>query len=147
MRPDFARDHSGLRLAAVQFVQFTAVGGVGLFVDMGALWVALQILALDAYAGRVFSYLVAATFTWVCNRAITFKSARPGGLLGQWARYLMANAFGAVVNFAIYALVVRNFRAWFPSLEPSLIPYVGVALGSAAGLIVNFTASKRFVFR
>ena len=106
MRPDVARDRSGLRLAAVQFLQFTAIGGVGLFVDMGALWVALQVLLLDAYAGRVFSYLVAATFTWVCNRAITFKSASPGGLLGQWARYLMANAFGAVVNFAIYALVI-----------------------------------------
>lgn len=147
MRARVGRDLAGPRLAAVQFLQFTVIGGVGLFVDMGALWVALQLLMLDAYAGRVFSYLVAATFTWICNRAITFRSAKPGGLFGQWARYLVANAFGAVVNFAIYALVIHNAQGWFPGIEASIIPFVGVALGSAAGLIVNFTASRRFVFR
>lgn len=132
---------------AIQLLQFAAIGGVGLFVDMGALWAALEVLGLGPYAGRLASYLVAATFTWACNRAITFKGAGSDGILGQWAKFLMVNAFGGLVNFATYAIVMQTAQHWTPFLAPTFVPYFGVVLGSAAGILLNFTATRRFVFR
>ncbi|WP_309646295.1 GtrA family protein [Phenylobacterium sp.] len=132
---------------AVQFVLFAAIGGLGMFVDMAALWFALNILAVGPYLGRVISYLFAATFTWACNRAITFRGVGSGILLAQWAKFLMVNTFGATANFAVYAIALRYLGRWLPHVDPSFAPYIGVALGSATGLIFNFVASKRLVFR
>ena len=68
-----------------QLIRFAAVGVGGLFVHMGALWVALQLVGLNLYVRRVFSYLVAATFTWACNRTLTFAGAGADGAVRQWA--------------------------------------------------------------
>jgi putative flippase GtrA len=132
-----------------QLVRFAAVGVGGLFVDMGALWVALQLVGLNLYAGRVFSYLVAATFTWACNRTLTFAGAGADGAMRQWARFIFFNAIGGSVNFAVYVLVAVKLReayAWTGQLS-AMLPYLGVACGSVSGLAFNFLASKFLVFR
>ena len=132
-----------------QFVRFAAVGVGGLFVDMGALWVALRLFGLNLYAGRVFSYLVAATFTWACNRTLTFAGAPADRALRQWARFILFNAIGGIVNFAVYVLVavkLRDAYAWTGQVS-AMLPYLGVACGSVSGLAFNFLASKFLVFR
>jgi putative flippase GtrA len=132
-----------------QFVRFAAVGAGGLFVDMGALWVALRLLGLNLYAGRVFSYLIAATFTWACNRSLTFAGAGGDGAVRQWSRFILFNAIGGIVNFAVYVLVAVKLREsydWTAQVA-AMLPYLGVACGSVSGLAFNFLASKFFVFR
>jgi putative flippase GtrA len=118
---------------------------------MGALWFALDVLQLNLYFGRVFSFFVAATFTWGCNRAYTFRDSGTGGLFRQWLKFLGVNAVGGLVNFAVYVAVIHQLsgllvreelQAWLP-----YVPYAGVAAGSLSGLFVNFTASKRLIFR
>jgi putative flippase GtrA len=61
--------------------------------------------------------------------------------VSQWGRFLAANALGGVVNYAVYAVLV--------TLVPvvAAYPVLGVAAGSLAGLVFNFTASKKWVFR
>jgi putative flippase GtrA len=130
-------------------VRFAAVGVGGLFVDMGALWVALQLLGLNLYAGRVFSFLIAATFTWACNRSLTFAGASADGAMRQWARFILFNAIGGIVNFTVYVLVAVKLREaydWSGEAR-AMLPYLGVACGSVSGLAFNFLASKRLVFR
>lgn len=136
-----------------QFLTFALIGVGGLFVDMAALAVALHLLGLDPYGGRVFSYLMAATFTWYMNRRFTFTGVSRRGALRQWARFLVANAVGALVNYGVYVLVLRT-GPWavsavglWPGLFTDLLPYAGVAAGSVSGLIFNFVLSKKLVFR
>ena len=132
-----------------QFIRFSAIGVGGLLVDMAALWTALQLIGLNLYTGRVFSFLIAATFTWGCNRSLNFAGARTDRALHQWSRFILFNSIGGIVNFAIYVLVavtLRDAYAW-PGQIASLLPYLGVALGSISGLVFNFLASKFFVFR
>ncbi|OYQ32615.1 hypothetical protein CHU95_17715 [Niveispirillum lacus] len=136
-----------------QFATFALIGVGGLFVDMAALAVALHLLALDPYGGRVFSYLMAATFTWYMNRQFTFTGVSRRGAIRQWARFLAANAVGAVVNYGVYVLVL-NTGPWvmgviglWPAVLTALLPYAGVAAGSISGLVFNFILSKRLVFR
>ena len=116
---------------------------------MAALWAGLELLGLSLYTGRVFSYLVAATFTWAGNRSLTFANAPDIGALRQWARFVFFNALGGLVNFAVYVLVAIKLREFFALADPvdALLPYVGVACGSVSGLALNFLASKFLVFR
>lgn len=132
-----------------EFLRFTTVGFVALFVDMGALWFALNVLSLNFYFGRVFSFLVAATFTWGFNRLYTFRGGREDNLLVQWAKFLSVNAFGGLVNFAVYVAVLHQGRALLADRPDWMVfvPYLGVAAGSASGLLFNFAASKRLIFR
>lgn len=132
-----------------QFATFAAIGGAGLLVDMAALWVALQPLGLDPFVGRLFSYLCAASFTWWLNREFTFRGASRRAALRQWARFLGANAVGAAVNYAVYAVVllVAPLTGLWPLGWEALIPYAGVAAGSVSGLVFNFTLSRLVVFR
>ena len=54
------------RSSREELFRFTLVGAAGFFVDAGALTLAMQALGFGLYSGRVFSYLCAATFTWIC---------------------------------------------------------------------------------
>lgn len=140
---------ASLKIFDRQFISFAAIGVGGLFVDMAALWAALQLIGLNLYAGRLFSFLVAATFTWACNRALTFASSRTDGVFRQWARFIGFNGIGGIVNFAVYVLVAVELREAYlwPGQIVSVLPYLGVACGSVCGLAFNFLTSKFFVFR
>jgi len=124
-----------------QFLRFALVGIAGLVVDTATLYAVVYGLGFGLYAGRLISYLVAATFTWAANRRFTFTQADPAPAIVQWLKFLAANAIGAVVNYGTYAALIT----WVPLVHA--YPVIGVAAGSIAGLAFNFTASKRWVFK
>jgi putative flippase GtrA len=143
-------DAHRMKKIASEFARFSAVGAAGLFVDMAALYFAIELMSLSYLAGRGVSYLAAATFTWACNRSITFASNGSGGVFGQWVRFLAVNSAGGAVNFTVYLLVVAAIGSsggGLPSRVDPMLPYLGVALGSLSGLLFNFTLSKLLVFR
>lgn len=122
-----------------QFIAFALVGIAGLVADIAALHVT-QLVGMDKYSGRLCSYLVAATTTWALNRRFTFHARRSVNVLGEWARFLSANAVGGALNYATYAALVT----WATIV--SAHPWLGVCAGSIAGLTANFTLSRRLVF-
>jgi putative flippase GtrA len=126
--------------ATQQFAIFTLIGGVGFFVDVVVLYSCLW-LGIGLYAGRAVSFLAAATLTWWFNRNFTFARAGCPGAGVEWSRFLAANLTGGTVNFAVYAALIQAGAMFFD------YPATAVAAGSLAGLSVNFTASKFFVFR
>jgi putative flippase GtrA len=130
------------RLWNIEFMRFGAVGTAAFVVDTIVLYLALW-AGLGFYAGRVVSYLAAATFTWYGNRRITFETHARGASAAavEWLKFLLTNLVGGAVNYAVYAALVGHsdfVRAY---------PVLGVAAGSIAGLSVNFTLSKSLVFR
>lgn len=122
-----------------QFLSFAAVGAAGFVVDASTLWLA-QAAGAGPLLGRGISYLAAATFTWNCNRKITFVDATPNPAL-QWLRFLAANAVGGAVNYAVYAALILGVG--FFGVHPTL----AVAAGSLSGLVLNFVLSRKYVFR
>lgn len=126
-----------------ELLRFGLVGIAGLLVDVGALYLLGPLM--DWYLARVLSFLLAAAATWALNRSFTFAAAAPStagmrGLAREYLHYLAAVSGGAVVNYAVY---VATLSAWDSRLAPGL----GVALGSLAGMVLNFTAAKHWVFR
>lgn len=141
-------DWARWRPMAGMFLRFGIVGTFGLVVDMAALAIAVHVGGLNFYWGRVASYLVAATFTWACNRRFTFQERGTSGLLAQWFKFLLVNAAGGLVNFGMYVLVVWKIGPTvLGGWADWLIPYAGVAVGSVSGLFLNFFASHKLVFR
>lgn len=123
-----------------QFISFGIVGVAGFVVDSGVLYGALAV-GLGLYVGRIVSYLSAATSTWILNRRYTFAGASGGSLLGQWARFVLSQLSGATVNLCTYGALV-----WYSPLVARM-PVIGVALGSVAGLLVNFMAARAYAFK
>lgn len=125
--------------AARSFGWFLVAGLLGLLVDVAVLYLAAPWLGW--YAARVLSFLAAATVTWQVNRRYTFADAAPrASLLREYLVYLSAMLGGAAVNYAVYVLTLH----W---LSGTWAAAIGVALGSAAGLVVNFVSARYLVFR
>ena len=124
-----------------QLLRFAAIGTLAFLVDTAALYFALGVLGLDKYAGRILSFLTAATFTWAMNRRFTFPEARGAPMARQWLEFLAANGVGGLVNYGVYALLVTYVD------RVAAYPVLGVAAGSLAGMSFNFGASRGWVFR
>lgn len=123
-----------------RFVRFAMVGAFAGLVDM-AVVEGLVGAGGGLYASRIVSYLCAATFAWWFNRRFTFAARHSPFLFQEWLRYLAANFWGGILNYAVYAVLVSSVDVFARS------PFLAVAVGSAAGLALNFAMSSRFVFR
>lgn len=127
------------------FVRFAAVGGAGYFVNLAALWLATHELGMGSYEGGGFSILTAMCFTWLGNRYFTFAARRARGSLKAVGREFLAfmgtNSVGALINFLVYAGLLRLAHAPFND------KYVAQIGGVLAGLLFNFTLSRTVVFK
>jgi putative flippase GtrA len=127
------------------FVRFAAVGGAGYFVNLAALWLATRHLGLNNYEGGIFSILTAMCFTWAGNRYFTFAARRARGSIKAVARefftFVGANLVGAVINYLVYAALLRFAGTPFND------KYVAQIFGVLAGLIFNFVLSRSVVFK
>ena len=123
----------------VQFLMFAAVGCCGFVLDTATVYALRYRLGL--YGAGLVAYGVAATGTWVLNRAWTFRGSGSGPAHRQWARFLAANAVGFTLNRGTYALLVT-----FVALCAEQ-PVFATGAGAIAGMFVNFSLSRTLVFR
>jgi putative flippase GtrA len=125
----------------VQLLTFCFGGFIGFVVDAGVLQILVVGLSGDRYTSRLISFVCAATATWIFNRHFTFKGPRRRKLVIEWMQYVFAMSWGFACNFAAYSALV-----YFFNLDgPWLVAAVGI--GSVAGLGVNYTASRYWVFK
>lgn len=122
-----------------QFAQFAFAGTLGYLVDAGTL---LAVLTLTGpYLGRVVSFLAAVTTTWLINRGLTFRGhPRLRPLHREFGLYLLTALAGGAVNLASYTALVYAL-----DLRAVHLP-AAVAVGSLAGMLVNYALSKHVVF-
>ena len=125
----------------LQVLRFSLVGSIGFIVDTIILYTCIYFLFMNLYWGRLVSYTIAASSTWYMNRRYTFSDNRNTRAHKEWMLFVAVNALGGLVNYGTYAVLVSSilvFREY---------PVLAVGVGSVAGLIFNFTLSKKLVFR
>ncbi|MBN8873110.1 MAG: GtrA family protein [Rhodospirillales bacterium] len=138
--PPLARHATDQRLRTlVQFTQFGTVGLAGLVVDTATVYALRGPLGL--YGAGLAAYATAATTTWLLNRIWTFRGQGSGPAHHQWARFVAANLVGFVLNRGAYVLCV----AFIPLAARQ--PVIATSAGAIAGMFVNFSLSRRLVFR
>lgn len=123
------------------FPKFVIVGTAGFVVDSLALLFAIHVLGLDKYIGRLFSFMVAVTFTWLGHRSFTFADRKQDHLFKEWLTFFVANSTGGIINYITYSLLIT----FVPLVNQH--PVLGVAAGALVAMLFNYAASSRFVFR
>lgn len=122
-----------------EFVRFGLVGFAGLFVDTAVVYATRYSLGL--YGAGALSYVIAASVTWILNRIFTFRGRGSGPIHRQWAMFLLTNTLGFVLNRSVYALLVTFVAA------AASQPVIATSAGAVAGMFINFSLSRRLVFR
>jgi putative flippase GtrA len=138
--PHVRRAANARRTATLaEFMKFGVVGGIGFVFDTAVVYSLRNPLGL--IGAGLAAYLVAATITWSLNRSWTFRGRGGGPAHRQWLRFLIANAFGFVLNRGTYVTLIL--------LVPlcTAQPVLAVAAGCFAGMGSNFLLSRAFVFR
>ncbi len=129
-----------MRSPKTELVLFSLAGVAGFLVDASIVWTFTR-AGVDPITAQAVAFTVAVTVTWLLNRRFTFAHHASPNWLREWMHYVAANSVGAMVNNGVYALLVLTVALF--SKEPVL----AVAVGSLAGLVFNFTASRALVFR
>ncbi len=126
------------RLLRHRFARFSFVGGVGFAIEAIMLTYLATVPAIGSLKGRLISFPVAVAATWWLNRTLTFQSRN--NAQRESIRYFLVQILGAFTNFILFLALVSGF----PALRP--IPVIPLFIGAVAGLLVNFTLSKIYVF-
>ena len=124
---------------AEQFGRFGVVGVVGLCVDTATVYGLRPLLGL--YGAGLAAYLTAASSNWLLNRAWTFRGQGTEPAVWQWARFMVANLAGFALNRGAYVILVTY------SARAAEQPVIATAAGAVAGMLVNFSVSRRWVFQ
>ena len=118
---------------------FGLAGALGYVVDAGVLMLAAP--EAGPYVARLLSFFAAVFTTWIVNRRLTFADRHSElPLHREFLRYLVVCLGGGSVNLVVYFFIVFMFglAGWWL--------LIGVAIGSLAGMGINFAFSKRYVF-
>jgi putative flippase GtrA len=124
-----------------QFALFCVSGGLAFVVDAGLTQAWVSLMGLDPWTARALSFPVAVTCTWLFNRNFTFRERRGLPLWREWLLYVGTQLGGLGVNLGSYALLVGV------SATAARWPALAVAVGSVAGLVVNFLGAKYVAFK
>jgi len=141
-----ALDFLGLVLAkfthdvvSLRFLLFAMVGGIGLFVHLGTLFVALQVLDFPFPEAQAAGALVAMTSNFILNNFLTYRDQRLKGfaiLRGLLAFYLVCSV-GLLANVGVAFSVYDQEPIW----------WLAGAAGALMGVVWNYAMSGLFVWR
>lgn len=121
-----------------QLIIFGLVGVVGFLVDTIVLYSLKNYIGL--IWGRIVSFSCAVIATWLLNRNLTFKKSEKKSAIRELIYYFSAMILGGCVNLFTYYITV-NYQLVVEN------PIIGVAIGSVAGMVINFISSKWFIFK
>jgi len=124
---------------AIDFFRFGIVGVAGFVVNTAAVYAVRGLIGL--YAAGVLAWGLAVTTTWWLNRAWTFKGRGDGAIHQQWLRFICVSLIGFVLYYTTFSLLVSHFRICAAQ------PVIAILGGVFAGMVSNFTLSRKLVFQ
>lgn len=118
---------------------FGLVGLSGMAIDLSMLYLLLSITGFSI--ARAASILVAMTWNFALNRAITFRSESQDSIFQQYWRFVVSCSLGATVNWSV-SLILSQYVAVFE--QHALL---SATAGILSGFLLNFQLCRRWVFR
>lgn len=130
-----------------RFALFGTIGAVGVVVHMAVLALFLEAfggtfrntVVTPFEVGQTVAALVAMTFNFVLNNALTYADKRltgPGELVAGWIKFALTCSVGLLANIGVAAVLVRyDFNE-----------YVAALAGIVIGSVWNFALSSKFVW-
>jgi dolichol-phosphate mannosyltransferase len=141
-----ALDFLGLVLAkfthdvvSLRFLLFAMVGGTGLFVHLGTLYVALKLFGLPFPQAQGIGAFVAMTSNFILNNFLTYRDQRLKGfaILGGLLAFYLVCSVGLFANVGVAFSVYDKEPIW----------WLAGAAGALMGVVWNYAMSGLFVWR
>ena len=130
----------GLYGIPVEVIRFGLVGTLGFMTDASVLTLLVRVAGWGPYESRPTSFLAAITLTWSLNRVFTFYQRAGTNRRREYGRYLLVQLVGALINFAVYVVVLQSY----PALER--YPVLPLAAGAIVAMSFNFVGVRWFAF-
>ena len=119
--------------------RFALVGLSGAFLDLASF--SLLGLLLSMPLARGLAIWLAMSWNFVLNRRLTFTHARRNSAARQYVLFCSACGLGAVVNWAITVGLCMGSSLF------AAHPLAAAMAGIAGGTVLNYLASRYWVFR
>ncbi len=119
-------------------VQFGLVGLSGVFVNLAVVTLLLM-AGLSSFIALAGGIVVSVITNFLFNRRFTFQYARDGNVWKQFVGFCLASSVGAAIQFGVASAVLLAY--------PKVLPQVAALFGIAAGMLINFTVNRYFVFK
>jgi dolichol-phosphate mannosyltransferase len=141
-----ALDFLGLVLAkfthdvvSLRFLMFAMVGGTGLFVHLGTLFIALRFLGLSFAVSQAAGAFIAMTSNFILNNFLTYRDQRLKGfaILGGLLAFYLVCSVGLFANVGVAFSVYDKEPIW----------WLAGAAGALMGVVWNYAMSGLFVWR
>jgi dolichol-phosphate mannosyltransferase len=126
-------------LVSLRFLLFAMVGGSGLFVHLGTLFVGLKLFDLPFAAAQALGAFVAMTTNFVLNNFLTYRDQRLKGfgILGGLLAFYLVCSVGLFANVGVAFSVYDKEPIW----------WLAGAAGALMGVVWNYAMSGLFVWR
>ena len=128
------------KVIPVRFAMFSGIGALGAAVHLGAVWLCYRALGTTFIAATIAATLIAMTFNFFLNNALTYRDRRLRGaraLFDGWVSFCVVCSVGAAANVGVAAFLHDVQRG-------------GWAVSALAGIVVaavwNFALSSRFTW-
>ena len=122
----------------LRWLKFNAVGGIGLLVQLGTLWLLERVIGVQYLLATVLAVEAAVLHNFVWHQLWTWRGRPHRSVLFRLVRFHLANGLVSLVaNFVLMALFVGV-------LHMRLIPANLLSVGIAG--ILNFGLAELWVF-
>jgi dolichol-phosphate mannosyltransferase len=141
-----ALDFLGLVLAkltndvvSLRFLMFAMVGGTGLFVHLGTLYIALKLFEVPFAEAQAAGAFIAMTSNFILNNFFTYRDQRLKGfaILGGLLAFYLVCSVGLFANVGVAFSVYDQEPIW----------WLAGAAGALMGVVWNYAMSGLFVWR
>ena len=126
-------------LLPTSFLMFGLVGGFGVIVHMGTLWLAHERLNFNFVWAQTLAVVVAMTFNYVVNNELTYANKKLKG----WKFWTGLLSFYAVCS--IGALANVSVASWIYQFDGQF--YVAGLLGVLMSVVFNYSVTRVFTWR
>lgn len=128
------------KVVPVRFAMFSAIGAIGAAVHLSVLFLLFRMAGLPFVTGTIVATIVAMTFNYLLNNALTYRERRLKGLgplIGGWVSFCLVCAVGAAANIGLAAFLHNvQHGDW----------RLSALAGIAVAAVWNFALSSRFVW-
>jgi putative flippase GtrA len=124
---------------SADFLRFAVVGSMGFCWDTATVYCLRPWVNL--YIAGTIGFTVAASANWGMNRIWTFRNQAHQAAHLQWLKFIAANFTGFIINRGLFFILISvNYTCRQQPVFP-------IIAGSILALAINYSLSKRFVFR
>jgi len=123
-----------------RFARYVVAGGIGFLIEAVVLtWLVVE-QGVNIYLGRVLSFMLGVTATWLINRNFAFAGLQQRHKGREYSAYFTVQTIGAVINLGVFVAAI----AVHPALKST--PVIPLAIGAVVSMAFNFIGARIWVF-